>query len=156
MGLVRPFGVALGMAILLASRAHADDPVVRSVEVEAQLQDDTLRGVVRFEVTSDGDPLRVWLYSDRNAVEPSAMDQRSSRWIFPRERDLAPTRVRVSVDGVAREVEPQHGAVGGARPLTSRARTSTCRSPPALTTSRSTSLTGFPSASGGSVASATV
>jgi hypothetical protein len=116
-----PITLALALVGVLASSlgsglAYADEPRVRSVRVEASLDADAhLRGVVRYEVESDGSPLRLWVYSDRNAVAPAAMDQRSSRWIFPRERDLAATRVNASVDGVAVDTRLVHAPVGSPR-----------------------------------------
>ncbi len=91
------------------------EPTIHSLRVEATLEDDVMRGVARFEVEGTGTPLRLWLLTDRNAVAPSAMDQRSSRWIFPRERDLAPTRAAVFVDGVAVAAEPRYEPVGSPR-----------------------------------------
>ena len=107
----------LALALLLVSGlARADDPRVLAVQIEATLDDDAkLEGVARYDIESDGSPLRLWVYSDRNAVAPSAMDQRSSRWIYPREPDLAATRVSASVDGVATEAALQHAPVGSPR-----------------------------------------
>ncbi len=55
---------------------------------------------VRVRVREGENHIRLWLYPDRLAVAPSAMDERSWRWIYPGEVDRGGIEVRdVEVDG---------------------------------------------------------
>ena len=67
------------------------------------LESGWVRGTVRIDVHAQ-DAIRVWMYPDRLAVAPSALNQQNARWTFPRGEDLSEVRVRMRVDG--RDVEP--------------------------------------------------
>ena len=72
---------------------------------------------VRVRLEPGEDHVRLWLYPDRLSVAPTAMDERSWRWIYPGEVDLGGMRTRhVRVDGLpartALETEPPGTARG--------------------------------------------
>lgn len=86
-----------------AARVNHDSIVSRQI-VRAELLDGGwVRGTVRIDVRAR-DAIRVWMYPDRLAVAPSALNQQNARWTFPREEDLSEMRLRMKVDG--RDVEP--------------------------------------------------
>lgn len=59
---------------------------------------------VRVRVEGGEDHVRLWLYGDRLAVAPSAMEERSARWIYPGEIDVGRvTLTSIVVDGRAIE-----------------------------------------------------
>jgi hypothetical protein len=94
-------GVALATAIV-PTQARAARP--ERYEVEASL--DTATGRVRETVVVDvlvgeGErEVRLWLYGDRTAAAPAAMEERSARWIYPGEIDLGGLEItHVTVDG---------------------------------------------------------
>lgn len=106
--------LALMVSISCVSRVHAHDPspavglnhdsIVSRQVVRAELLDGGwVRGTVRMDVRAT-EAIRVWMYPDRLAVAPSALNQQNARWIFPRGEDLSEVRLRMRVDG--RPVEP--------------------------------------------------
>ncbi len=67
--------------------------------MRAELLDEGwVRGTVRVDVRAQRE-LRLWMYPDRLAVAPSALNQQNARWIYPREVDVSEIRLRVRVDG---------------------------------------------------------
>ncbi len=70
------------------------------------------------DVPAGATEIPFWLYADRTADAPDAMDEQSARWIFPRDLDLGGTQIdEVRVDGVAtssrREAVRGERAFGG-------------------------------------------
>jgi len=102
-----------------ASPTRAAEPfdyMVRSrLDVERGLVASSVR--IRARVSQGEDSVRLWLYADRLAVVPAAMDERSARWIFPGEIDLGTATVEgVTVDGratVVRVVRRESGTAAG-------------------------------------------
>ena len=73
-----------------------------SYSVRATLSDDAELGALTTIGVDAGraSALRFWLYSDRLAEPPEAMDELSAQWIFPREVERSPVQVMwVEVDG---------------------------------------------------------
>lgn len=79
--------------------ARAAEPL--GYEVQAQVRGDTLTITTEVQVrAAEERRLRFWLYADRLAEPPEAMDDLSAQWVYPREVDRAPVEVRsVAVDG---------------------------------------------------------
>jgi hypothetical protein len=82
--------------------AHAARPERYEVDAELDASSGRVRESVVVEV-SVGEAereVRLWLYGDRTAAAPAAMEERSARWIYPGEVDLGGLEItRVSVDG---------------------------------------------------------
>ncbi|MCA9600726.1 MAG: hypothetical protein KC417_01805 [Myxococcales bacterium] len=106
-------GVIVGACVLLCAvgEAHAYQPLEYVVHARV----DTARSVVDADVTIDVsvEPtdrnVTLWLYADRLAATPRAMDERNSRWVFPGEVSLGGVDVGVvRVDG--HEVRAQRSA----------------------------------------------
>ena len=97
------FSLLLGTALVLGSvaRARAAEPVRYEVDARVDAgRDDVafeLRVVVRVEAGEE--LVRLWLYGDRLALAPEALDERSARWIYPGEISLGGfTGLEVVVD----------------------------------------------------------
>lgn len=104
-------------ALVLAVSARASAASVEGYEVDADVDVERGRVVehvaVRARVEEGEDRVRLWLYGDRLAVAPSAMDERSARWIYPGEVALGGYAIeRVRVDdreaSYAREALGEH------------------------------------------------
>ncbi len=93
------FATCLVVVHFVPESAEAAAPT--SYAVEARVEGDRIVGRVTIElVVPEGeDEVRLWVYSDRLAVEPSVLDQHNARWIFPREIDLAETDLEAELDG---------------------------------------------------------
>jgi len=106
--------VLLALIVLgWAGRAHAAE--ARCYDVDARLEGEVLTLDVRIEVTLSAgeDELRLWLYGDRLAVAPAAIDERSGRWIFPGEVSLGDHEaLGVELDGAPVPFERVPVAVG--------------------------------------------
>ena len=91
------------------------DSIVSRYVVRAELlEGGWVRGTVRIDVRAR-DTLRLWMYPDRLAVAPSALDQQNARWIYPRGIDTSEVRLQMRVNG--RDLEPawEREPVGSAR-----------------------------------------
>jgi hypothetical protein len=109
--------------LLVCEPAHVRAFDAEEYTVDVRLDDDHRRVEGTWRVTGTVDPgereVSLWVYADRLAVTPKAMDERTQRWIFPREVSLGGTSVRaVRAGGVALETrvvpvggttEPAHG-----------------------------------------------
>lgn len=95
---------ALGFA---ASAAEAAEPEAVRVRAEVDEADGRVRGHlwVRVRLREGEDHIRLWLYPDRLAETPSAIDERSTRWIFPGEIDQG----GVTIDAVTVGGAPVEG-----------------------------------------------
>ncbi|MBX3271561.1 MAG: hypothetical protein KF729_14945 [Sandaracinaceae bacterium] len=109
---------SVAVCVLAAAPARATTP--ESYVVRATIARDA--GVVTGEVAvtvrldPSEDAIRLWLYGDRLAVAPAAMDERSARWIYPGEIDRGALRVRgVRVDGAPARTRRVSFPVGSAR-----------------------------------------
>ncbi|MFO0710596.1 MAG: hypothetical protein U0353_12200 [Sandaracinus sp.] len=111
----------VGLAVLWVATPRAHAARARRYEVEAEL--DARSGLVRehvvieLEVGEGEAEARLWLYPDRLAVPPEAMEERSARWIYPGEIDRGGiTLEHLTVEGaaVAPRVAPL-GEPGGLR-----------------------------------------
>lgn len=91
---------ALAAGGAMAPSAQAAEPV--RYEVRAEITDDVLTITTDVRVRAAGESsLRFWLYADRLAEPPEAMDDLSAQWVYPREIDRAPVSVdSVTIDGV--------------------------------------------------------
>ncbi len=80
--------------------ARAAEPL--RYEVRARVADETLAVTTTIRLRATGDErLRFWLYADRLAEPPAAMDDLSAQWVYPREIDRAPVIIdAVRLDGV--------------------------------------------------------
>jgi len=98
-------GAALALALVAASSARAQRAV--RYDVEATLDTDgRVEGIwtLHAAVTEETRALRLWVYADRIAARPSALDEQTGRWLFPREVDLREVAVsEVELDGAAVE-----------------------------------------------------
>lgn len=94
---------AFGAAALgLATEARASEPVSYRVHARIDRASGQVSGVmqVRVRVASGEREVRLWLYAERLASPPSAMEERSARWIYPGEIDTGGSVLRaVAVDG---------------------------------------------------------
>lgn len=104
----------LAACFFVASSARAG--TAERYDVEAQI--DVAHGVVRERVAvrvrvgAGEREVRLWLYGDRLAVAPGAMDERSARWTYPGEIDLGGLSLsHLRVEG--REVEVTRVPLGG-------------------------------------------
>lgn len=90
--------VALG-----ASRARALAPERFDVEARVDVETGDVDELVRIDVRVEQErEVRLWLYGDRLAVTPRAMDGRTARWIYPGEVSRGGfDLVEVRVDGAA-------------------------------------------------------
>jgi hypothetical protein len=89
---------------LAAAGAEAAEPIRYDVEASVDRGRGLVTMDVRIEVALDGteDELRLWLFADRLAVAPAAMEERSWRWIYPGEIDLGGVVVSdATLDGAA-------------------------------------------------------
>ena len=102
-------GLALGFS---EPRAHAATPEAYRVDAQLDVETGELSGRLEIDVlvAAGEDTLRLWLLADRLAVAPTAMDEQSSRWIYPGRLDRGFARVsELFVDGQsvqAERVEP--------------------------------------------------
>jgi hypothetical protein len=85
---------------LAPSAADAAEP--ERYEVSARITDDVLHVTTTVRLQAAGERLRFWLYADRLAEPPAAMDDLSAQWVYPREVDRAP----VTVEAVRLNGEP--------------------------------------------------
>ncbi len=97
--------VFLAASATVAGSAKAAEPV--RYDVRAEVADDTLTITTEVRVRAEGESsLRFWLYADRLADPPEAMDDLSAQWVYPREIDRASVVVdSVSIDGAPVEWE---------------------------------------------------
>lgn len=109
----------LGVSAITSATARAAEPL--SYRVHARID----RGAGRVEgqmwaqvrLEEGEDHVRLWLYPDRLAEVPSAMEERSARWIYPGEVDRGAIELTgATVDGRPLALPaPIHRAVGSAR-----------------------------------------
>ncbi len=111
--------LALGLLLAGVGTARAAEPERYRVRATVSREAGRIDGqvTVRVRVASGEDHVRLWLYPDRLAVAPSAMDERSARWIYPGEvRQGGLTLSEVTVDGRAAAFsEPVVRPSGGPR-----------------------------------------
>ncbi|HJL14338.1 MAG TPA: hypothetical protein RMH99_01710, partial [Sandaracinaceae bacterium LLY-WYZ-13_1] len=84
--------------------ARAAEPEAYRVRARVERGEGRVDGHMSVDVrVAEGeDHIRLWLYPDRLAVPPEAMEERSWRWIYPGEVDRGGIEVRdVRVDGAA-------------------------------------------------------
>lgn len=113
-------GLAIAIACSVGSSAHAADPVHYLVRARIDPEEGTVAARMRVEVAvgAEEDHVRLWLYPDRLAVEPSAVDEISWRWIWPSDPELGGIAIeRLEVDGA-----PVRGRREIARPGSPRGR----------------------------------
>jgi hypothetical protein len=99
----------------LPGLARAAEPVDVVVRARVDRERGEIAGalLVRARVAEGERSVRLWVYADRLAVAPRAMDEQSYRWIFPGERDLGRALVeQVRVDGRAVTPRVSRGASG--------------------------------------------
>lgn len=93
--------LSLGLLLLTlgtSARARADALVAQRVEATLTAEGH-LTGTATLRVVSDRATVRLWIYADRLAVPPGALDEHNAQWIYPREIDRSEPRVEVVVDG---------------------------------------------------------
>ncbi len=78
------------VVVAVALPARAAEPISYAVNARIYVDDAVVTGAMHTEVwVGEGErEVRLWLYGDRLAVAPSAMDQMSGRWVFPGEVSL--------------------------------------------------------------------
>ncbi|MCS6799595.1 MAG: hypothetical protein NZ898_13920 [Myxococcota bacterium] len=84
-----------GSSLVAAPRALAVEPVSYAVHARIENAGAVVRGAMAIDVAvSEADrEVRLWLYADRLAAVPRALDGRTARWIFPGEIDLGGVEV---------------------------------------------------------------
>ncbi len=88
------------LAATLGGPAGARADTLRRQRVDAELTaEGWLHGTTTLHVVSDTSTVRLWIYADRLAAAPAAMDEHNAQWIYPREVDLSEPQVEVRVDG---------------------------------------------------------
>ncbi len=100
------FALSAGLCalVLCPVTAHAATPVRYDVSARVDAGHKTVTGTMAVEadVAAGERSVRLWLYADRLAVVPVAMDEISARFIYPGEVDLGGIDVHdVRVDGRA-------------------------------------------------------
>lgn len=104
--------------VALRGRARAAEPEAFRVDATALAGEGRVEGRlwVRVRVAPSEEHIRLWLYPDRLAVTPAAMDERSARWIYPGEVDRGGIEVsEVQVDGAAVQARREHAPRGEPR-----------------------------------------
>ena len=112
--------ISLGLVLLgSAAVARAAEPLSSRVHARIDRGAGRVTGELWARVrVRQGEPsVRLWLYPDRLAVPPSAMEERSARWIYPGEVDRGGiTLSQVTVDGRAVALPPpEHREPGDPR-----------------------------------------
>lgn len=110
--------VAFALASTPPARARAAEPIAYAVaaNVDASEGDIALRETIRLRVDAGERSIRLWVYADRVAVAPAALDDVSWPWIYPGERDYGRASVEdVRVDGRAVTARWVRAPVGTAR-----------------------------------------
>jgi hypothetical protein len=95
-------GVLLALGIVAAGVAHAAEPEGYRVRARVAGEAGRVEGelTVRVRLADGEDHVRLWLYGERLGVPPSAMDERSARWVYPGEVSRGGIRLSdVTVDG---------------------------------------------------------
>ena len=98
--------ILIGVVAMVVLRSHivrAASPMHYDVQATVD-EHGMLRGslVVRVAVEADDSEIVLWVYPDRLAVAPSAINEQSARWIYPRELDLSEVSLTdVAIDGSA-------------------------------------------------------
>ena len=101
-----------------ASVARAATPERYEIEARVDRATATVSGAMRVTVrlAPEDTHVRLWLYPERMRETPSAMDERSWRWIFPGEVDRGGITVSaLTVDGAPVTAEMIAEAPGGPR-----------------------------------------
>lgn len=83
--------------------AEAQLPAGYAVHARVDVESGTIDAAmhVAVDVPDGAREVTLWLYGDRLAVEPSALDEITGRWVYPGRRSLGAIDVReVTVDGV--------------------------------------------------------
>ncbi|HJL06722.1 MAG TPA: hypothetical protein RMH85_33480 [Polyangiaceae bacterium LLY-WYZ-15_(1-7)] len=112
-----PSVALLALAALAATPrpSRADAPLAYAVEAELDA-DGALRGTATIDVRVEGgDGLRLWVYADRLAVAPEAIDEQRARWIYPREIDTSAPEVEVRAGGRQLDIAWEREPVGEPR-----------------------------------------
>lgn len=108
----------LALFALIPSLARAAEPESYRVQARVARADGRIEGRMwaQVHVAQDEREVRLWLYPDRLAVPPRAMNERSWRWIYPGEIDLGGIEVsEVEIDGRPAETRIAREAVGTIR-----------------------------------------
>ncbi len=94
----RFWGGMLLANLALSAPGRADTLLTQSVQA-ALTQEGLLTGTATLRVETDTATVRLWVYADRLAVAPAALDEHNAQWIYPREIDRSEPVVEVEVDG---------------------------------------------------------
>lgn len=106
------------VGLALPGSARAAVPEAYHVAARVERDAGRVRGHLDVRVRlAPGEPsIRLWLYPDRLAVSPSAMEERSWRWIYPGEIDRGGITVdAVTVDGAVAASRREAAPVGSDR-----------------------------------------
>jgi hypothetical protein len=103
------------LAVVLHARGA--EPLSYSIDARIDLDRRAIEGALHCDVSiAEGeDHIRLWLLPDRNAVEPSYLDERNARWIYPGEPDLGSMDVwSVRIEDQEVESALDRDGIGGA------------------------------------------